>query len=383
MSFFRTALLFSRQRPFNGYSKRFASYFSHQKSSRLQFLLRSEVMPNSKPQFTTSPYNEATKTIKDQAKLVGKITVYTTVSVTAAVALIWQLSHWYIEYVVEPTPPELGYQARNLLHGAYVREHIAPDYGVAAFYVREALRIALEEKNLEESSEAVIQLRLRLAYNEARAGNLLDSITEYTRSWKLLLDKDDKRVVLAETAKHIGELYMRIQDYEHAEEFLVWAFYRLKENQHDDFLKTKVALSLASLYAIQRNFDLALPLLSQALKAVPESEICLKAIIQNQLSEIMYGTGKVEEAMGWAQAALESSNQEPKNQDCLECGGVASNNLGRMLELKGQFEQALEHYQQAVTYSSSIHDSSSHDRYTLNLERIQNILRNQANGNKA
>ncbi|KAL9541956.1 hypothetical protein MBANPS3_008854 [Mucor bainieri] len=309
--------------------------------------------------FTTSPYNEAMGNIKSQAKMVAKVTGYTVVSVTTAVAFVWQLSHWYIEYMMAPTPPELGYQARNLLHGAYIRETLAPNFEVASFYVREALRIALEEKQLEESSDTVIQLRLRLAHDEAHAGNLLDAITEYTRAWKLLVGKAgaaaaDSTTQAVEAAKHIGDLYLRISDYEHAEEFLAWA---LHNAQDDPALTSKITLTLASLYALQRNYQLALPLLSETLKTVPETDACLRAIVQNQLSEIMFGLGKVDEAMGWAQAAIQASASDLKNQDCLECGGVASNNLGKMLELKGEFDQALEYYNQAVTYSLSVHDS--------------------------
>lgn len=345
---------------------RYSSQFTHR------------VEQQKKPSFTTSPYNEARERMKSQAKLVGKITGYTVLSMTAAVALVWQMSHWYIEYVLESTPPELGYQARNLLHGAYVRENLAIDYEIASFYVKEALRIALEEKQLSETSDTVIQLRRRLAFNEAHAGNLLDAITEYTRSWKLLLDKNDKSAVTTETAKSIGDLYLRIGDAEHAEEFLAWALHDLKQKTDGSksflLLQTKITLTLASLYSLQRQFELSLPLLTEALETVPEDEGCLKAIIQNQLSETMYGFGKVEESMGWAQAALNSSAQDSKNQDCLECGGLAANNLGKLLELKGDFDQALEYYKQAVTYSSSVYDSTSHDRYVLNFERVNDII---------
>lgn len=327
------------------------------------------------PNFTTNPYNEAIGRIKDQAKMVAKVTGYTVLSVTTAVAFIWQSSHWYIEYVMHATPSELGYQGRNLLHGAYIREHVVPDFDVASFYVREALRIALEEKNLKENSTTVIELRLRLAHDEAHAGNLLEAITEYTRAWKLLMDKKDDSMVLVETAKHIGDLYLRIGDLSHAEEFLAWSLHNLKEKEQSDMLlQSKITLNLASLYAMQRNFKLALSLLSQTLKSIPEDAICLKAIVQNQLSEAMYGLGKLDESMGWAQAALESCAKDVKNQDCLECGGVASNNLGKLLEMKGDFEKALEHYNQAVTYSMSVHDSESHDRYVLNAERLKDNL---------
>lgn len=332
------------------------------------FLHRNETK---EPNFSTNPYKEAMDRFKSQAKMVGKMTGYTILSMTTAIAFVWQSSHWYIEYVMHPTPSELGYQARNLLHGAYIREAIVPDFEVASFYVREALRIALEEKQLKESSSTVIELRLRLAHDEAHAGHLLEAITEYTRAWKLMLDNKQDSIRLVETAKNIGDLYLRIGDFVHAEEFLAWSLHHVDSNQ---VLKSKITLNLASLYAMQRNFKLAIPLLSQTLKSVPQENVCLKAIVQNQIAEAMYGSGKIDEAMGWSQAALESCAQDVKDQDCLQCGGVASNNLGRLLELKGEFEKALDHYNQAVTYSMSVHDSESHDRYVLNAERLKDIL---------
>lgn len=344
--------------------------------TRAAFLQRVEQQSQQSkdPNFSTSPYGEAMTKVKAQAKLVGKITGYTVLSVTTAVAFIWQASHWYIEYVMQSTPAELGYQGRNLLHGAYIRENVAPDFEVAAFYVREALRIALEEKNLPESSSTVIDLRLRLAHDESRAGNLLDAITEYTRAWKLLLDKKEDSPLLVETAKNIGDLYIRIGDLAKAEEFLVWSLHHVNNLEDSLMFQSKITLTLASLYALQRNFDLALPLLSQTLQQLPEQEVCLKAIVQNQLSEAMYGLGKMEESMGWAQAALSSCAQDGKNQDCIECGGVASNNLGKLLEMKGDFDKALEYYNQAITYSMSVHDTQARDRYILNAERLKDVL---------
>ncbi|KAI8992506.1 hypothetical protein BDB01DRAFT_903479 [Pilobolus umbonatus] len=327
--------------------------------------------------FMINPLEDAKSSFKAQAKLMAKITGYTLLSVTAAVGLIWQMTHLYIEHVMESTPPELGYQARNLLHGAYVREKLAPDYEVASFYVREALRIALEEKNLPENSDTVIQLRIRLAFDETRAGNLLDAITEYTRAWKLMVEKKDSSLLVAETAKNIGDLYIKIGEYKHAEEFLAWSLHQLSTTPSPP-LQLKITFSLANLYALQRNFPLALPLLSQLLKLVPEEDICLRAIVQNQLSEVMYGLNKVDESLGWAQASLESCAKgisTTKQQDCYECGGVVSNNLGRIMEMKGDFDAAFKYYKEAVDYASSVADSETYDKYVVNLERAEEKLK--------
>ncbi|CAO3626446.1 unnamed protein product [Cunninghamella echinulata] len=101
-----------------------------------------------KPVFSTNPSINSMKKLKTQAKMAFKITAYTVLSMTAATALIWQSYHWYIEYFLSPSPSKMNYKARLLLHGAYFREQIAVDYSIAAVYLEEALRVALEEIKL-------------------------------------------------------------------------------------------------------------------------------------------------------------------------------------------------------------------------------------------
>ncbi|KAG0163549.1 hypothetical protein DFQ28_011490 [Apophysomyces sp. BC1034] len=350
------------------------------------------------PQFSTNPTVEAMRRVKTQFKYVAKVTGLTVLSITAATALAWQSYHLYIEFCLESTPSELGYKARNLLHGAHVREKVSPDFDMAVLYLREVLRIALEEQHLDESSATLINLRLRLADDETRAGNLFDAIAEYTRAWKLLSQANTEGgdILLAQTAKKIGDLYTRVADYEKAEEFLAWTLHSMSQQQQDDSteferLKVVTTCSLASLYAMQHNFKLALPLFLRALKAISDIEnasessantewVCLKAIVQNQLSEVMYGMDRSEEALGWAQASLEScvSGVEQKSKkdskDCRECRSVASNNLGRLLELKGEFDQALNYFRQAQLYASENDDAAGSVQYTKNVDRVEKII---------
>ncbi|KAI8379770.1 uncharacterized protein BYT42DRAFT_569979 [Radiomyces spectabilis] len=341
-----------------------------------------------KPEFSTNPYVESMRRLKVQAKFAGKVAGYALISLTATVTLLWQSYHLYIEYMLESTPSELGYKSRNLLHGAYFREKIAPDFAIAAVYLREVLEIALEEKKLDEASPTLIRLRLRLADDEAKAGNLLEAITEYTRSWKLLLQQsshEERQQALIQTAKHLGDLYLRIGHGEQAEEFFAYALHASSSIQqpNDDqrFLKVTTTTSLASLYATQRNFKLALPLFTQALKELPDENTvsepkwtCLRAIIMNQLSETMYGLGKHEEAMGWAQDSLRYCNMEKTTRDCQECGGVAANNLGRLLELKKEFDQSWNYYQQAMAYADSAGDADGSIRYADNALRVESMM---------
>ncbi|CAO3609333.1 unnamed protein product [Cunninghamella blakesleeana] len=360
---------------------------------------------NKPPIFSTNPSIDSMKKLKKQAKMAFKITAYTLLSMTAATTVIWQSYHWYIEYFLSPSPKKMNYKAKLLLHGAYFREQIAVDYSVAAIYMEEALKVALEEIKLNEHDDDIIQLRLRLAFDEWHAGNLFDAITQYTHVWTSLLNNNNNNnnnnlsssSLLIQTAKNLGDLYIKIGDYDKAEEYLAWTFHTLNnENQQPSsssllLLKINTLCSLASLYALQRQFQLALPLFLQALQLIPnngENEeddekyqwLCKKAILQNQLSETLFGMGKKNEALGWAQSALESTSNGLATyldaNDCRECGSVASNNLGKLLELKGEFDQALIYYKQAQVYASTLDDSKSQARYDENVVRLENLLEN-------
>ncbi|CAO3690131.1 unnamed protein product [Umbelopsis ramanniana] len=364
------------------------------------------------PQFSTNPYTQFVLEVSRQARQVGKAVGIFVLSTTAIVVIGWQGYHIYIEHFLHPTPPELKHKARNLLHGAYVREEVQPQLSIATLYVQEALRIALEEQHMEEDSDIALSLRRRLAEDFNRAGNLLDSIAEYSRFWKLLIkrlvDKGEendaeKVAALIEVSKKIGDLYVRIGDYNEAEESLAWAVHTLKSSQADlttvkDFqkLETLTTLSLANLYAVQRNFDLALPLYLQSLKASnraaeqqPEAFVCLTAIIECQLSETLFGMGRKDEALGWAQNALETAKKGISEEnggvaasdvgavkDCQECAGVTMNNIGKMLEFRNQYDQALAHYGEAMRYAIAAKDADGELMYRSNAERLGNVIQN-------
>ncbi|KAG2184373.1 hypothetical protein INT43_000282 [Umbelopsis isabellina] len=362
------------------------------------------------PHFTTNPYTQSVLEASRQARQIGKAVGIFAASTAAVVLVGWQGYHIYIEHFLHPTPPELKHKARNLLHGAYVREEVSPRLDIATIYVQEALRIALEEQKMDEDCDVALALRRRLAEDANRAGNLLDSIAEYSRFWKLLVhrlvekggESDSNKVLeLVDVSKRIGDLYVRIGDYTEAEESLAWAVHTLQSSKadlksHQDYMKveTLTALSLANLYAVQRNFDMALPLYLQSLKAAnnasqqnPEEYVCLSAIIQCQLSETLYGLGRRDEALGWAQASLETAKQgiveteggtlaEPKKstKDCQECAGVTINNIGKMLELQNQYSQAISHYNEAVRFATAAHDADGVTKFRANMERLGKMV---------
>jgi len=346
-----------------------------------------------------------------QARQIGKAVGIFAISTAAMVVIGWQGYHIYIEHFLHPTPPELKHKARNLLHGAYVREEIQPQLEIATVYVQEALKIALEEQKMDEDSDVALALRQRLAEDYNRAGNLLDSIAEYSRTWKMLVNRviqkgeesnAEKVLQLIDVSKKIGDLYVRIGDYSEAEESLAWAVHTMNSSKADlttqkDFkkLETLTTLSLANLYAVQRNFDVALPLYLQSLKASshaaqqdPDTFVCLTAIIQCQLSETLYGLGRQDEALGWAQTALETAKKGIKEddggaaadkteslKDCQECAGVTLNNLGKMLELRKQYDQAMSHYTEALRFAVAAKDADGEAQFRTNVERLGQVTR--------
>ncbi|KAI7872828.1 hypothetical protein BDF14DRAFT_1877298 [Spinellus fusiger] len=346
--------------------------------------------------FSTSAYTESMRNIKSQAKFIGKLTGLSFIAVLSVTFIAWQSYHLYIEYFLESTPNELSYKVRSLIRGAYVREKLSPDYELASTYLREALQVALEEDKVEESTPCITMLRLRLANDEAHAGNLLEALAEYSRAWHFLLEleKDPSTAskayttLVAHTAKNMGDLYLRVGDYTYAEEFLAWALHvaakaplDVKEEEWRHF-KVTTTCSLASVYAVQSHFELALPLFLQALREIPENTprwICMRAILQNQLAETMFGMGKMEEAMGWAQASFEScsagvlaetDSTQREVKDCHECGAIVANNLGKLLELKGQLNEAAVYYKEAQVYALKLQDTDAFDKYGKNIQRI-------------
>lgn len=307
--------------------------------------------------YITNPYAFSLSYVFRQSVLIVKYTTLTLATFATLTLVGWGGTHIYIELFRHPTPSSLSHKARALLRGAYVHEEMAPDLSLAGSYLRAALRIALDEQKLEEGGDVVLGIMLRLADDEARAGDLRGAVTEYSRCWRLLVQRGDAEGTrrAAVVAKKLGDLYTRLGEYAHAEEVLAWGIKTLstqKPSQPFSHLLILFDLSLANLYATQRNFSYALPLYLQSLKFVQArladpapkpgapSELdsgpswrCFEPIIESHLSEVLWGMQRADEAMGWAQRALEGARKGKSERDCDECAGVVLNNLGMMLEV--------------------------------------------------
>src|SRR4051794_8467919 len=150
--------------------------------------------------------------------------------------LSWRGYHFYIEHFLYSTPTKLSLTARDCLRGAFVRTKLSPDSHMAEIYLRQALQIVLEQDKLELNDPIIIDILILLGDNYIWRGNLYDAITQYRQILELLLQlsKEGGKEYLNEMigiAKKLGDLYIKVQEYDIAEKYLVWAIGLLQGNK--------------------------------------------------------------------------------------------------------------------------------------------------------
>ncbi|GBB97883.1 hypothetical protein RclHR1_00310011 [Rhizophagus clarus] len=216
---------------------------------------------------------------------------------------------------------------------------------------------------------------------------------------ELLLQQPQVERKETEIAKKLGELYIRVQEYNTAEKYLVWAIGLLQGNKVEllnendepvEFTSSSIFTNsslinkdfiaitdlLASLYAKQRKYDYALTLYLGLLKMIQEKQKindfeCWEAIVNGHLGEIFYGIGKYDEALGWLQKGLTIAKNNSGNKDCDECAGVILNNLGLIHERKGNNELAISLYTNAIEFAQKAEDFVGIEDFARNLNRVQ------------
>ncbi|KAF9577176.1 hypothetical protein BGW38_007784, partial [Lunasporangiospora selenospora] len=215
-----------------------------------------------------------TRVMITTTKAVRNILIFSTTTLTLGF-LSWTGAHAYLEQYKCPSPAGLSSAAQNCLHGAWIREEISPDPDVAEIYLNKALdltRSDLETKyglgpasSLSSSSpppspvsalklekdKALVEIEHRLARFYARIGQDERAATLWTRLWKLSEkeiseSKDEEptsggfslgglfgagmeqRPLITKQegiafAKHAADCWMRLGEYDLAEEALAWA----------------------------------------------------------------------------------------------------------------------------------------------------------------
>ncbi|KAF9152837.1 hypothetical protein BG015_004618 [Linnemannia schmuckeri] len=237
-------------------------------------------------------------------------------------------THAYLEQYKCPSPAGVSTEVQRCLHGAWVREEFSPDPDVAELYLQKAVELA--RKDLEthyanknkgkegdgkderfsfleiEKDQALVEIQNRLARFYGRIGRDEQAATVWTRLWKLSEKENPRPSTSSDSpssglgslfkggasanrplisqkdgipyAKSAADCWMRMGEYEMAEEALAWTLSTLASTTAPSSTSTtpsrieEIGLlsSLGALYVRQAKFEYALSLFVKALQAVQD-----------------------------------------------------------------------------------------------------------------
>ncbi|KAI9240955.1 MAG: hypothetical protein BYD32DRAFT_484513 [Podila humilis] len=307
-------------------------------------------------------------------RVVRNVLIFSTSSIAIGY-FAWSGTHAYLEQYKCPSPAGISSQTRNCLHGAWVREEIAPDPDVAEIYFNKAIEMtrkelvdlyAKKEKAQDGSSSmrreyeierdaALVEIQNRLARFYARIGQDERAATIWTRLWKLsekstpqeeaatkgsssfslgsLFGGSSERPLVtrqdgAQFAKSAADCWMRMGEYEMAEEALGWILSSRSSGSSAGSTTTigEIGLwsTLGALYVRQKKFDYALSLFVKALQSVQAKRntltdvsedkdmwFCREAILMNSIGETLLGAANAATSLPAAQPKQEES--KPKS----------------------------------------------------------------------
>ncbi|KAG0088942.1 hypothetical protein BGZ92_005528 [Podila epicladia] len=288
----------------------------------------------------------------------------------------WSGTHAYLEQYKCPSPAGVSSQTRNCLHGAWVREEISPDPDVAEIYFNRAIEITRKEladlytkkekaqdgppstrREYEiEKDAALVEIQNRLARFYARIGQDERAATIWTRLWKLsdksaqeeeqaskgsasfslsaLFGGSSERPLVtrqdgAQFAKSAADCWMRMGEYDMAEEALGWIL--SSRSSGTPAAGSTVSIeeiglwsTLGALYVRQKKFDYALSLFVKALQSVQAKRntltevsedkdmwFCREAILMNSIGETLLGAANAVTSLPASQPGQEDS--KPKS----------------------------------------------------------------------
>ncbi|KAG0276934.1 hypothetical protein BGZ97_009987, partial [Linnemannia gamsii] len=234
-------------------------------------------------------------------------------------------AHSYLEQYKCPSPQGVSTEVQRCLHGAWVREEVSPDPDVAELYLQKAVELA--RKDLEthyatknkgkeegvikderlafleiEKDQALVEIQHRLARFYGRIGRDEQAATVWTRLWKLSEKENPRphssekssssglgslfgganvdRPLISQTdgipyAKSAADCWMRMGEYEMAEEALAWTLSTLassttSSSSSDRIEEVGLLSTLGALYVRQAKFEYALSLFVKALQVVQD-----------------------------------------------------------------------------------------------------------------
>ncbi|KAJ1569594.1 hypothetical protein HK096_002583, partial [Nowakowskiella sp. JEL0078] len=281
----------------------------------------------------------------------------------------------------------------------------------AEHYLQAILQCLKEGKN--ESDDEVTGIMYKLGDLYFSVGNNNEAISIYERAFlpygnPQTFEKLDGKTKLRAigVAHKLGELYANNMDLSNAQYYFEWATKVLMESAQNippkisngplrplDSIKPPewatnqdLAITfeaLARIYQRQEKPHMALVVYLRALQIV-EKETggwslfgpsktdqiwCRRAIISNNVADCLVNQGKLNEALSWAKRANEFA-KKPKDQLlCAECENSTIFNIGTILEMKSEFNEAIQNYNQVID-SSTV----SYEQAQLARQKLANLV---------
>ncbi|KAG9320104.1 hypothetical protein KVV02_008325 [Mortierella alpina] len=415
-----TVLATSSPRTSRACSSGFRPILAHRPSivSRIQFNSHHPRAYSSHSDQSVSPL---ARSVITATRAIRNVLIVSTSTLTLGL-FVWAGSHAYLEQYKCPSPPGCSSTVRNCLHGAWVREEIAPDPDVAEVYLQKALELTRQEledlykkkykddhhqhdmtRFLEiEKDQALVEIQNRLARFYGRIGQHEQAATIWTRLWRMArkpnpreslttsstgafslsslfgtLTGSGERPLVTEQdgvqfAKRAADSWMHMAEYDLAEEALAWTLSHVAASNRSATTESSVNMeeigllsTLGALYVRQGKFEYALSLFVKALQAVQE----------HQRTAATQQAKKEEEALGWMQKAITMAKEKSgQHRDCDECAALGLSNLGLISEMEGKNDEALPLFREAVVYATKAKDYVGIDDYNGSIARLTATL---------
>ncbi|KAF9988052.1 hypothetical protein BGZ75_010102 [Mortierella antarctica] len=323
-----TVLATSSPRTFRACSSGFRPILAHRPSivSRIQ---ANSHHPRAYSSHSDQSVSPLARSVITATRAIRNVLIVSTSTLTLGL-FVWAGSHAYLEQYKCPSPPGCSSAVRNCLHGAWVREEIAPDPDVAEVYLQKALELTRQEledlykkkykddhhqhdmtRFLEiEKDQALVEIQNRLARFYGRIGQHEQAATIWTRLWRMArkpnpreslttsstgafslsslfgtLTGSGERPLVTEQdgvqfAKRAADSWMHMAEYDLAEEALAWTLSHVAASNRSDTTESSVNMeeigllsTLGALYVRQGKFEYALSLFVKALQAVQEHQM--------------------------------------------------------------------------------------------------------------
>ncbi|KAF8987536.1 hypothetical protein BGZ52_004073 [Haplosporangium bisporale] len=285
-------------------------------------------------------------------RVVRNLLIFSTSSIAIGY-FAWSGTHAYLEQYKCPSPAGISSQTRNCLHGAWVREEIAPDPDVAEIYFNKAIEMTRKElvdlyAKKEKAQDALYVRQKKFDYALSLFVKALQSVQAKRNT---LTDvSEDKDMWFCREAILMNSIGETLLGAANAATSLPAAQPKQEESKPKSGSSWKLWSSSSS---------------------VSSSESATTSTTAPKSAEL---TKKEEEALGWMQKAIAMAKEKSgKNRDCDECAGLALNTLGLIYEMEGDKDVALAQFKEALIHATLAKDYVGVEDYNKNIARLTEL----------